>query len=280
MLDQGGGNGSPLQNSCVEDSMDRGAWRVAVVLGVPRRRRNSAHRSSGASLSTAGCAWPGGSGSPGILLSGRPGHRCPPRPRSAHGALGVLARGAGGEVAVTKVRESPLGLRGPARPVSSTGPADLGLLTASLPRQHPRGRRPPRRHQALVDRRSPGSVRKPPSPTQGSVCSPSPSAASSLPARLRRQGAGHLPQTGVRLPALPHVSSRAPEPRTPRSASALLPAAALAMARSSDPRPDRFWRHASLWEGQTPSRKDGESGTDSKLTRALSPAVTRNQRRS
>ena len=219
----------------------------------------------------------GGPVAPGILLSGRPGHRSPPRPRSAHGALGVLARGAGGEVAVTKVRESPLRLRGPARPVSSTGPADLGFLTASLPRQHPRGRRPPRR---LVDRRSPGPVRKPPSPTQGSVCSPSPSAASSLPARLRRQGAGHLPQTGVRLPALPHVSSRAPEPRTPRSASALLPAAALAMARSSDPRPDRFWRHASLWEGQTPSRKDGEPGTDSKLTRALSPAVTRNQRRS
>ena len=143
MLDQGGsaggGKGSPLRDSCMEDSMDRGAWQVAVVLRVPRRRRNSAHRSSGASLSTAGCAWPGGSGSPGIL-SGRPGHRCPPRPRSAHGALGVLARGAGGEVAVTKVRESPLGLRGPARSVSSTGPADLGLLTASLPRQHPRGR--------------------------------------------------------------------------------------------------------------------------------------------
>ena len=47
MLDQGrsagGGNGSPLRNSCVEASMDRGASRVTVVLGVPRRRRNSAH---------------------------------------------------------------------------------------------------------------------------------------------------------------------------------------------------------------------------------------------
>ena len=261
----------------------------------------------------------------GILLSGRPGHRSPPRPRSAHGALGVLAHGAGGEVAATKVREFPLGLSGPVHPVSRIGPADSGFLTASLPRQHPRGRRPPRRHQALVDRRSPGPVRKPQSPTQESVCSPSPSAASLLPARLRRDGARHLPQTGqgpaLRAPScvLPGLRSRAPSatprrsswrrarstergeepPATPRRLRAqfrchrhlletcfslgrrrLLPAAALAMARSSDPRPDRFWRHASLWEGQTPSRKDGEPGTDSKLTRALSPAVTRNQRRS
>ena len=29
----GGGNGNPLQYSCLENSMDRGAWR-ATVLGV------------------------------------------------------------------------------------------------------------------------------------------------------------------------------------------------------------------------------------------------------
>ena len=29
----GGGNGNPLQYSCLEDSMDRGAWR-AIVCGV------------------------------------------------------------------------------------------------------------------------------------------------------------------------------------------------------------------------------------------------------
>ena len=26
----GGGNGNPLQNSCLENSMDRGAWRATV----------------------------------------------------------------------------------------------------------------------------------------------------------------------------------------------------------------------------------------------------------
>ena len=26
----GGGNGNPLQDSCLEDSMDRGAWKAAV----------------------------------------------------------------------------------------------------------------------------------------------------------------------------------------------------------------------------------------------------------
>ena len=31
----GGGNGNPLQYSCLEKSMDRGAWR-ATVLGGPR----------------------------------------------------------------------------------------------------------------------------------------------------------------------------------------------------------------------------------------------------
>ena len=157
-----------------------------------------------ASLSMAGCAWAGRSCSPGEPPLRSPWTQKSPRPRSALGALGVLARGAGGEVAATKVRGSPLELSGPARPVSSTGPADPGFLTVSLPRQHPRGRRPPRRHQVLVDRRSPGPVRKPPSPTQGSVSSPSPSAASSLPARLPRQGAGPLPQT-----------SRGPAPRAP-----------------------------------------------------------------
>ena len=167
---------------------------------------------------------------PGILLSGRPGHRSPPRPRSAHGALGVLAHRAGGDVAATKVRKFPLGLSGPAHPVSRIGPTDPGFLTASLPRQHPRGRRPHRRHQELVDRRSPGPVRKPPgpvrkppSPTQESVCSPSPYAASLLPARLRRDGARHLLQTGQglapRAPScvLPGLRSRAPSAMPLRS---------------------------------------------------------------
>ena len=31
----GGGNGNPLQYSCLENSMDRGAWR-ATVLGVAK----------------------------------------------------------------------------------------------------------------------------------------------------------------------------------------------------------------------------------------------------
>ena len=208
MLDQGGsaggGKGSPLRDACTKipwteepgtlqsSSGSQGGGETAhtEALGLP-------------------CPLPAAPGlvvpaAPGILLSGRPGHRSPTRPRSAHGARGVLARGAGGEVAATKVREFPLGLSGPAHPVSRIGPTDPGFLTASLPRQHPRGRRPHRRHQALVDRRSPGPVRKPPSPTQGSVSSPSPSAASSLPARLPRQGAGPLPQT-----------SRGPAPRAP-----------------------------------------------------------------
>ena len=33
----GGGNGNPLQYSCLEDSMDRGAWR-ATVHGVAKGR--------------------------------------------------------------------------------------------------------------------------------------------------------------------------------------------------------------------------------------------------
>ena len=31
----GGGNGNPLQCSCLENSMDRGAWR-AIVIGVAK----------------------------------------------------------------------------------------------------------------------------------------------------------------------------------------------------------------------------------------------------
>ena len=33
------GNGNPLQNSCLENPMDKGAWRAAVQ-GVARVRRN------------------------------------------------------------------------------------------------------------------------------------------------------------------------------------------------------------------------------------------------
>ena len=33
----GGGNGNPLQHSCLENSMDRGAWRAAVH-GVTKSR--------------------------------------------------------------------------------------------------------------------------------------------------------------------------------------------------------------------------------------------------
>ena len=36
----GGGNGNPLQYSCLENPMDRGAWR-ATVLGVMSRTRFS-----------------------------------------------------------------------------------------------------------------------------------------------------------------------------------------------------------------------------------------------
>ena len=34
----GEGTGNPLQYSCLENSMDRGAW-WAIVHGVPKRRR-------------------------------------------------------------------------------------------------------------------------------------------------------------------------------------------------------------------------------------------------
>ena len=36
----GGGNGNPLQYSCLENPMDRGAWQ-AIVHGVARRVRHS-----------------------------------------------------------------------------------------------------------------------------------------------------------------------------------------------------------------------------------------------
>ena len=36
-MTEGGGNGNPLWHSCLEDPMDRGAWRAAV-LGVAKRR--------------------------------------------------------------------------------------------------------------------------------------------------------------------------------------------------------------------------------------------------
>ena len=35
----GGGHGNPLQNSCLENPMDRGAWR-AIVHGVARVRQD------------------------------------------------------------------------------------------------------------------------------------------------------------------------------------------------------------------------------------------------
>ena len=37
----GGGNGKPLQYSCLEDPMDRGAWRAAVP-GVTRLKQDLA----------------------------------------------------------------------------------------------------------------------------------------------------------------------------------------------------------------------------------------------
>ena len=32
----GEGNGNPLQDSCLENSMDRGAWQAAIVHGVAK----------------------------------------------------------------------------------------------------------------------------------------------------------------------------------------------------------------------------------------------------
>ena len=34
----GGGNGNPLQYSCLENSMDKGAWQANVVHGVSKSR--------------------------------------------------------------------------------------------------------------------------------------------------------------------------------------------------------------------------------------------------
>ena len=39
ILNTGEGNGNPLQNSCLENSIDRGAW-WATVHGVPERVRH------------------------------------------------------------------------------------------------------------------------------------------------------------------------------------------------------------------------------------------------
>ena len=36
---QGGGNGNPLQDSCLENPMDRGAWKT-TILGVTESRHN------------------------------------------------------------------------------------------------------------------------------------------------------------------------------------------------------------------------------------------------
>lgn len=232
-----------------------------------------------ASLSMAGCAWAGRSCSPGEPPLRSPWTQKSPRPRSALGALGVLARGAGGEVAATKVRGSPLEPSGPARPVSSTGPADPGLPTCEPP---------PSRDSIPGTQASsapPGSRgQKEPGPRDGAAVNHPGLAllsvglrASSLPARLRRDGAALLPRTGRGpAPRAPSRVLRAPEPRAPRSASALLPAAGAlggarrgaprrpAKARSSDPRPQRFWRRASLWEGTDSSRKD--AGTRDRLS--------------
>ena len=42
----GEGNGSPLQDSCLENSMDRGAWQ-AIVHGVARVRHDLVTKSPG-----------------------------------------------------------------------------------------------------------------------------------------------------------------------------------------------------------------------------------------
>nr|CAI9705556.1 unnamed protein product [Rangifer tarandus platyrhynchus] len=250
--------------------MDRGAWRVQSSSGSRRGGGTQRTQELLGSLSTAGCAWPGGSGSPGDPPLRSPWTQKSPAPRSAPGTLGVLARGAGAEVAVTKVRESPLGLSGPARPVSSTGPADPGFLTCDPP---------PSRDSIPEDagllappgtrgQKGPGSREETAVSHQDSVCSPSPSAASSLP----RGFGGTEPDTSRspardRLPGRPPASSPAPEPRAPRSALALLPAAGAfdgarrgaprrpTTARSSDPQTSLGDAPLSGKE-EAPSRKD------------------------
>lgn len=242
----------------------------AVVLGIPKRRRNSAHTGAPgfAVHGRLRLAW--GSGSPGDPPLRSPWTQKSPAPRSAPGTLGVLARGAGAEVAVTKVRESPLGLSGPTRPVSSTGPADPGFLTCDPP---------PSRDSIPEDagllappgtrgQKGPGSREETAVSHQDSVCSPSPSAASSLP----RGFGGTEPDASRnpardRLPGRPPASSPAPEPRAPRSALALLPAAGAfdgarrgaprrpTTARSSDPQTSLGDAPLSGKE-EAPSRKD------------------------
>ncbi|XP_070319332.1 collagen alpha-1(I) chain-like [Odocoileus virginianus] len=176
--------------------------------------------------------------------------------------------------AVTKVRESPLGLSGQARPVSSTGPADPGFLTCDPP---------PSRDSIPGDagllappgtrgQKGPGAREETAVSHQDSVCSPSPSAASSLPRGFGRTE----PDTSRspardRLPGRPPASSPAPEPRAPRSALALLPTAgAFDVARRGAPRrPATAWSsdpQTSLGDAplsgkeEAPSRKDVRTG--------------------
>ena len=137
MLDQGrpagGGNGSPLRILAWKIPWKEEPGELQSSSASPGGGETERRQEPRASLSMAGCAWAGRSCSPGEPPLRSPWTQKSPRPRSALGALGVLARGAGGEVAATKVRGSPLELSGPARPVSSTGPADPGLPTCEPP---------------------------------------------------------------------------------------------------------------------------------------------------
>ena len=65
----GVGNGNPLQYSCLENSMDRGAWQAAVH-GVTKSQTQGNYRSS----CCLPCDFPGGSDGKRICLQfGRPG---------------------------------------------------------------------------------------------------------------------------------------------------------------------------------------------------------------
>ena len=44
MVYDGGGDGNPLQYSCLENPLDRGAWRAIVHVVTKSRARLSAHR--------------------------------------------------------------------------------------------------------------------------------------------------------------------------------------------------------------------------------------------
>ena len=54
----GGGNGNPLQCSCLEDSMDRGTWRATVHGVTKSQTRLSTCKSSPLKLVTASCSSP------------------------------------------------------------------------------------------------------------------------------------------------------------------------------------------------------------------------------